>query len=381
MSSKTSSSVTSRGRLVNLGLLLASTATALLLSELVVRLLGWTPMYVSPERDRYWRYDALLGWAHLPGQEGVLETPQFRTSVHINRQGLRDREHLYERPSGVKRVLVLGDSFAWGYGVEAEERFSQRLESSLGVEVINAAVSGYSTDQELLWLRAEGIKYEVDFILLELAGNDIGDNNRQLVYTIYYKPQFVIDGNQLVLEGYPAPQTSPSGRLTYWISQRSALAFFLVQSYFGLQSSYQDIRGNSPRADASANGPDTGSGPFDLTLALLAEMRTIAESRHVPFVIVATKRWWNAPTGATYEDFIAALRAQRYLVLDVEAAPGFDAEVMVIEGDGHWNPVGHDFVAEQIQSLIETQQLLNLGESAAPRQERARYRSSQRSQN
>jgi len=369
MSNKTPPVVSTRGRvrLVNLALLLASTATALLLGELVLRLLGWNPMYVSPERDRFWRYDALLGWAHVPGQEGVLETPQFRISVLINHLGLRDREHLYERPSGVKRILVLGDSFAWGYGVEAEERFSQRLETSLGVEVINAGVSGYSTDQELLWLKAEGVKYEIDFILLVLAGNDIGDNHRQLVHNIYYKPQFVSEGGQLVLQGYPAPRTSPQGRLTYWLSQRSALAFFLVQRYFDLQFSYREIRGDSRQVEASANGPDTAAGPFDLTIALLAEMRTIAESRDIPFMIVATKRWWNAPPGATYEDFIAALRAEHYLVLDVETVPGFDAEAMVIPGDGHWNPAGHEFVAELIQNLIETQQLLNESVSAAPR--------------
>jgi lysophospholipase L1-like esterase len=356
-----------RSRLLNLALLVASTVTALILSEIVLRQMGWTPMYVSPERDRFWRYDPLLGWAHLPGQQGVLETPQSRISVRINDRGLRDREHSYGRPSGVKRILLLGDSFAWGYGVEAEERFSQSLESSMGVEVINAAVSGYSTDQELLWLRTEGVRYEFDLMILALAGNDIGDNQRQLVHTIYYKPRFVSDGNQLVLQGYPAPRTSGPGRLAYWLSQRSALAFFLVQRYFELQSSFQGNGGPSQQAEAAGDGPETTSGPFDLTIALLAEMRTIAESRDVPFMIVATQRWWNAPAGATYQDLIAALRAERYLVLDVEALPGYQPEAMVIPRDGHWNSAGHAFVAEQIQRLIETQQLVHARESAAPR--------------
>jgi lysophospholipase L1-like esterase len=356
-----------RGRLVNVGLLLASTAAALVLSEMVLRLMGWSPMYVSPERDRFWRYDPLLGWAHLPGQEGVLETPQFRISVRINDRGLRDREHPYERTSGVRRILLLGDSFAWGYGVEADERFSQRLETSLGVEVINAAVSGYSTDQELLWLRTEGVKYEFDFIVLALAGNDIGDNHRQLLHSIYYKPHFVREGNQLILQGYPAPRTSPQGRLTYWLSQRSALAFFLIQRYFDFQSTYQELRSDSQEAEASAPDPDTASRPFDLTISLLAEIRKIADSRDVPFVIVATKRWWNAPSGVTYQDFIAALQADRYWVLDVEAAPGFDPESMVIPDDGHWNPAGHEFVAEQVQTLIGTQLWLDESNSAAPR--------------
>jgi lysophospholipase L1-like esterase len=89
---------------------------------------------------------------------------------------------------------VLGDSFAWGYGVEESERFSQLLEGALGAEVINAGVSGYSTDQELLWYGNEGIKYETDLVILVIAGNDVGDNDRQLVNTIYYKPKFVWRG-------------------------------------------------------------------------------------------------------------------------------------------------------------------------------------------
>src|SRR5262245_37981594 len=175
-----------RGLLINLSLLIVSTLFALFLSEIALRLMGFKPMYVSPERDQFWKYDSLLGWANQPGQEGIFETPQFRTVVRINEKGLRDRPHSYERQNNLERILVLGDSFAWGYGVEESERFSQLLEKSLDVEVINAGVSGYSTDQELLWYRREGIKYQTDLIILELAGNDVGDNERELVSTIYY---------------------------------------------------------------------------------------------------------------------------------------------------------------------------------------------------
>src|SRR5688572_973089 len=230
--------INSRGILINLSLIIISTLFALFLSEMALRLMDLEPLYVSPERDRFWKYDSLLGWVHQPGQEGIFETPQFRTVVRINENGLRDRQHSYERQNDSKRILVLGDSFAWGYGVEESERFSQLLEEELGVEVINAGVSGYSTDQELLWYRSEGIKYETDLVVLVMAGNDVGDNEQQLVSTIYYKPKFVIEDGQLVLTNYPVPQTSLQGKFVYSLSQRSALAFFLVQRYFDLLSLY-----------------------------------------------------------------------------------------------------------------------------------------------
>jgi lysophospholipase L1-like esterase len=350
--------INSRGIVINLSLFITSTLFALFVSEIALRLMGLNPLYVSPERDRFWKYDSLLGWAHEPGQEGIFETPQFRTVVRINENGLRDRQHSYDRQNDIERILVLGDSFAWGYGVEESERFSQLLEKSLDVEVINAGVSGYSTDQELLWYRSEGIKYETDLVLLVIAGNDVGDNDQQLVNTIYYKPKFVLEEGQLVLKGYPVPKTSPQGKLIYSLSQRSAFAYFLTQRYFDFLSLYSKVKVNSNHAGSPAAGLSTESEPFKLTIALINEMRNIAESRKAKFMIVVTDRWWNSSSRETYQDFINTLRTEGFLVLDVESMPGFDPEEMLIPNDGHWNQSGHEFVAEKIKALIETHQLL-----------------------
>jgi hypothetical protein len=302
--------INSRGILINLSLIIVSTLLALFLSEITLRLMGLKPLYASPERDRFWQYDALLGWAHRPGQEGIFETPQFRTVVRINENGLRDREHSYERQNDIERILVLGDSFAWGYGVEESERFSQLLEKSLDVEVINAGVSGYSTDQELLWYRHEGTKYETDLVLLVLAGNDVGDNDREIVSTIYYKPRFVIEEGKLVPIGYPVPKTSPQGRFVYSLSQRSAFAYFLVQRYFDFLSVYGQIKVKSESSNSPGSSMSAKNEPFKLTVALLDEMRNIAESRKAKFMIVATDRWWNSPSEETYKDFINTLRTE-----------------------------------------------------------------------
>jgi lysophospholipase L1-like esterase len=350
--------IKSRSILINLSLVIISTLFALVLSEITLRLMGLNPLYVSPERDRFWKYDSVLGWAHEPGQEGIFETPQFRTVVRINENGLRDREHSYERQGDSERILVLGDSFAWGYGVEESERFSQLLEKSLDVEVINAGVSGYSTDQELLWYKSEGTKYETDLVILVLAGIDVGDNDQQLVNTIYYKPKFVIEEGELVPTGYPVPKTSLQGKIIYSLSQRSALAYFLVQRYFDLLSVYGKIKVNSDHANSPAAGTSAKSEPFKLTIALIDEMKKIAELRKAKFMIVATDRWWNSPSRETYKDFINALQNEGFLVLDVESMPGFDAEEMLIPNDGHWNQSGHEFVAEKIRALIGTQRLL-----------------------
>ncbi len=256
----------------------------------------------------------------------------------------------------IKRILVIGDSFAWGYGVEETQRFSQLLETSMGVEVINAGVSGYSTDQELLWLKGEGIKYETDLVILVFAGNDIGDNDQQLVSTIYYKPQFVREEGHLILKGYPVPKTGPEGRFVYSISQRSALAYFLVRRYFDLHSFYSNLKNNSDTVSASAASISPAKDSFGLSIALLDEVRKTADSMGAKFMIVATDRWWNDPSGETYKDFIDTLQTEGYLVLDVESMPGFDPGEMLIPNDGHWSSAGHEFVAKKIKEFIESNQ-------------------------
>jgi lysophospholipase L1-like esterase len=353
--------IQNRSLLINLSLLIISTLLALVLSEIALRILGFDPMYVSPERDRFWKYDSVLGWAHQPGQNGIFETQQFSISVRINEKGLRDRERSYERQNDGERVLVLGDSFAWGYGVEESERFSQLLEASMGVEVINAGVSGYSTDQELLWYQREGIKYETDLVILVLAGNDVGDNDLQLVSTIYYKPKFVLEDGKLIPTGSPVPKTGPQGMLIYSVSQRSALAYFLIQRYFDVLALYSKFKSNSAPADFAipGTGMDADSKPFQLTIALLDEMSKAAASRGAKFMIVTTDRWWERPTGETYPDFIQTLQAEGFLVLDVESMLGFEPEEMLIPDDGHWSRSGHEFVATEIKKFIESKQLLS----------------------
>jgi lysophospholipase L1-like esterase len=88
-------------------------------------------------------------------------------------------------------------------------------------------------------------------------------------------------------------------------------------------------------------------------------MRNIAESEEARFMIVATDRWWNSPSEETYDDFIDTLQTEGFLVLDVEAMPGFDPKEMLIPDDGHWSRAGHEFVAEKIKDLIESNQLLS----------------------
>ena len=122
--------------------------------------------------DYYERVDRDV-WRPKPHLKGIHDF--FDASFTTNSRGFRgSREYEIHRRAGIKRVLVVGDSFAWGFGVEDEEVFTDLLERKLpGTEVINLGVIGYGLPQTLRYLRDTGIAYHPDVILFALCQNDL----------------------------------------------------------------------------------------------------------------------------------------------------------------------------------------------------------------
>jgi lysophospholipase L1-like esterase len=112
-----------------------------------------------------------------PGVEADLLTDEFRVRYRINRFGYRDRlERLEERTRGTRRIGLLGDSFAAGWGVEFEQTFGDRLERATGIEVVNAAKNGGCP----LWFvpQARHLRehFSPDWLLVQIFDNDADDN-------------------------------------------------------------------------------------------------------------------------------------------------------------------------------------------------------------
>lgn len=115
--------------------------------------------------------------SHVPKLSVYLN--QFNQQITINTHGMRDREHPTAKIIGSYRILVLGDSFMEANQVALNESFSQLLEASMGrpVEVINASVSGWGTDDEITYLMRYGFQFQPDLVLVGMTlHNDLQDN-------------------------------------------------------------------------------------------------------------------------------------------------------------------------------------------------------------
>ena len=95
-----------------------------------------------------------------------------------NARGYRDLERALEKPAGTRRLVVMGDSFAWGAGIEYEDTWGQRLERGLSRrhgerwEVVNVALPGLGASDYAAQLAAETLAYSPDVVVLGWVLND-----------------------------------------------------------------------------------------------------------------------------------------------------------------------------------------------------------------
>lgn len=165
---------------------------------------------------RVWRYDSDLGWEHIPLARGRMIAPEYDVDIAINAAGQRDRDYETQRQPDSWRLLAIGDSYVEGWGVPLEATVAKRLEDMLQqrrpditVEVINMGVSGYGTDQELLYFEREGRLYQPDDVLVFFYANDLWNNVSQVGIGAEegFKPYFVLTpGGGLRLAGVPVPK-------------------------------------------------------------------------------------------------------------------------------------------------------------------------------
>ena len=275
-------------------------------------------------------YDETLGWRNIPN---------WRATTHgrlltINDQGLRDRDYAYQKPEGVKRILVLGDSYAWGYGVSDEQIFTEVLEVNLakkahGVwEVINSGVSGWGTDQQYLYLQKEGLKYDPDIVVVAFfIGNDI-DNNASLRQYGLNKPAFL--DPQLTLGNVPVPRP------------RSA-----VNAHLQTRLDQLD--------------------PVELTVSILGGICDSCASRACKIVLMKFGIFLAPKLPYALELEARFLRAKEvadlpmiYFDLDGRfREQGIAAEPLLAgNDDGHWNAFGHRKTAELLEEFLSQQGLV-----------------------
>jgi len=143
---------------VNLLITVCSTLVAVLLVELALRLF-WNPVFLG---DKYKRDN--FTW--------------LKENVVLNSQNWRDREFDEDNKDGNFRILVLGDSYSFGWYIDDVSKtypkiLEERLSQKYPVEVMNASRHGFSLNEELDRLKNEGIWFHPNLVIVGVNSGDL----------------------------------------------------------------------------------------------------------------------------------------------------------------------------------------------------------------
>lgn len=105
---------------------------------------------------------------------------QGRVPVHINAAGIRDRDDItFDKPPGQRRIVCLGDSFTFGWGVRDEDGWVRQLETALrrggaDLRTVNCGAAGALCVDEYEWgLRNRFGRFQPDAVVVTLCLNDL----------------------------------------------------------------------------------------------------------------------------------------------------------------------------------------------------------------
>ncbi len=273
------------------------------------------------ERSLLYGYHEKLGWFPVADRTNVFTGSVTITTVH-NHNGFRDRDHA----KGSKpRILVVGDSFVWGYDVEASQRFTEKLQARHPEwEICNVGVSGYGTDQEFLLLQQWFDEFQPAAVLLIFCPQtDIDDNCMNSRYGGYYKPYYIVDSDGgLELKGVPVPRLEKAFFATHRWLGKSYLARLIVRAYGKLK----------------APAPPTSPDP---TAEILLAMEKFVAEKGVPFAVGMESPF--PPLKKLLEDCHVPC-------VDLSVV-GAGPERYKADG-AHWTPNGHAFVADRLEPLL-----------------------------
>lgn len=154
-----------KGLFQNVALFLTSLLLFVLVLEVGFRLFGYGNLVI-------YKPDPKLFWKPLPNQN--VYTKFGHKPVHINVKGTRGKNFNEAKSENVFRIISLGDSKTFGWGLRESETYSRLLENllqnwinlPLKIEVVNAGVNAWSYAQMYVYLRDTGIRYSPDLVIL-----------------------------------------------------------------------------------------------------------------------------------------------------------------------------------------------------------------------
>lgn len=297
-------------------------------------------------------------------------TKEYQINIQTNSKGIRAHEEIpYEKANGIKRIVLLGDSFGIGYGVNLEETFSEQMKRFLGeagieCEVVNLSVSGHGTAEQLITLREEGLKYQPDLVLLAWHGSDLADNIRANLFQL--KNGRLVRESRTYLPGVKTREFLFRFAIYRWMAEHSHL-YSCVRENTGRLVKYKILPAIRSLSNAHKSTQDLSVDAKEraiayrknLAIALLEEIKQECISNRVKFLI------FNIPARLSRTEFKLIFPMDEKETQDfnvfcpIKLFKDHNGDVLYWETSaGHFTPLGCRIVGEGLAEFILTNNLL-----------------------
>lgn len=340
---------------LNILALIVSLIVVLLLLEGMVRIVGLESASFS-SISGFTEYDSELGWNLVPDRKTVFRGEHFSAVVETSEQGLRDRFYPLKPESGRRRILVIGDSVVWCWGVEIDECFTKRIERELpDTDVITMGVPGFATSQELLLYERDGRKFQPDLVLLVFVGNDPAEN-----LVGHKRPRFRLVGDELVVTNQPVSRRKSAikelaekhSRLYVQVKYGARIAGLLIRSWGDTASSGSGSTASSGKNIYVQPHRSEKIEALSLTKALIKRFHNSVSGDGARLVVAMT-----ASTDFFKSSLHDLCKQIGCLTFDLDP-PIREAKARGVEvrlkGDPHLSSEGQAVMAKQILNWLQT---------------------------
>lgn len=315
--------------------------------------------------SRFLIHDPVIGVWHEPNTVFRHNKTCFDVTYTTNSVGARDVERT--RRTSTDRILLLGDSFIEGWGVEEKSRLSNLLEKRLDLEVLNFGASGhFGPTQYYLLYESLAKDFDHSTVMIGiLPDNDFLDDDlnyaKKGLYKKNYRPYFNGEDNRLV---YLNPDLRNQVE-----SPGDTAARFLQEFTF----SYRQYRSIARQFSAQfSSQPREYSGYFDFTPEQLSRLKFVLSKikhaangkRIIVFTIPRLNDFRRLDAVSADPPLIAALTnlstELNFEYFDLikpmrNSVPDFES--YFLECDGHWSAAGNETAEKIIGEMLEKNRL------------------------
>jgi lysophospholipase L1-like esterase len=338
------------GALVMLGV---AGLVGLLIAEVGLRLF-WPQVFPVHPPGMY--SESPWGTSLTPGFNGRLQRTDFDSPFTVNALGFRGAA-LRAKTDRTLRVVALGDSQTFGFGVTDDSTFSVQLEGLLGasfpdhdVQVVNTGTPGYGTYNQLELLRARWDTLRPDIVLLQfLPVNDFEENRDAAAQ----RAPEVRDGLLTSANAPDAPSRISWASRLEGAKRRSHL-LHLVSETAGSVVMRMGLSGNL----AGIWGEDFSEADSVQTDRLLRDVAEFAQERgaRVLFLYSSGKHDllgdYTPPRSRAVLESAATQAGAAWLDLNEGMRARPNPKQYSFVQDGHWSAQGHRAVAEIVAERL-----------------------------